>query len=579
MSGSLPWHLLRPEWLWALLALPLLFVVWRVRRARANVWRETVDAHLLPHLLDVGSDRRLRYAIWFAALGYVLAVLALAGPSWRQTDQPLWQSRVPLVIAMDLSTSMSAADLPPTRLAQARAKLAMLLRERRAGQIGLVVFADDAFTVAPLTDDSANVALFIDALKPDIMPRDGQRADRAIAWSVQLLKRAGFARGDILLITDHGDDSSLRAAREATREGFHVSTLGLGSEAGAVYRRDDGLIARTQLDADSLRKLAAAGDGRYATLTREDKDLRALGVLNPGNAAAGSGKGKAGRIWEDQGYWLLPPLMLLALFAFRRRAMVAMLAVCAVLGPWNQARAVDWWQRADQAAHENMADGTRAYRAGDFTRATELYQRADNADGQYNLGNALAKSGQYQQAIKAYDEALRRQPGMADALANKRAVEALLKQQPKNQNAPKPSGQGGGGQNGAQQPSPPGQKPSQSPPQQTPPSNPQDRPSQSPPQPGQDTPAPDSPVDEQAQQRADAAQRERMQRELERAKAEKDGAAERRARAIAQETPEQRERRIGNESWLKRVPDEPGNLLKAKFKNENERRSRVTQGE
>jgi len=211
-------HFLRPHWLWALLALPVLWSLWRVRQRRSNVWRNVVDAHLLPHLLEAGG-KAARGAVWLGALGYAIAVLALAGPSWRQTEQPLWQAQTPLVIALDLSSSSTASDLPPSRLLQARAKLAALLRERAGGQVALVAYAGEAFTVAPLTDDAANVALFLDALEPGVMPVDGQQADRAIAWSARLLQQAGFEHGDILVLSDHADAAADNAARTALRRG------------------------------------------------------------------------------------------------------------------------------------------------------------------------------------------------------------------------------------------------------------------------------------------------------------------------------------------------------------------------
>ena len=185
-------HFLRPWWLLALLLVPLLAWRLRARARRRSGWREAVDAHLLPHLLEPGAAATGRaWARRLALLGLVLALLALAGPSFRKQAQPLWQSRQPLVVALDLSRAALARDLPPTRLAQARAKLATLLRERAGGQVALVAFADDAYTVAPLTDDAANVALFLDALAPDVMPADGQRVDRAIAWSQRLLQQGG----------------------------------------------------------------------------------------------------------------------------------------------------------------------------------------------------------------------------------------------------------------------------------------------------------------------------------------------------------------------------------------------------
>src|SRR3546814_10480782 len=86
-------------------------------------------------------------------LGFAIAVLAMAGPSWRTGEQPLLQGEAPLVVVLDMSGAMLANDLPPSRLLQARAKLATLLQQRSGGQVGLVVFAADAYTVAPLTRD------------------------------------------------------------------------------------------------------------------------------------------------------------------------------------------------------------------------------------------------------------------------------------------------------------------------------------------------------------------------------------------------------------------------------------------
>ena len=88
-------HFLRAQWLWALLALPLLGWWWRRLRLRASAWRNAVDPHLLPHLLDAGAGRRGRLGWLAAACAYALAVLALSGPSWRQVAQPSWQAPAP----------------------------------------------------------------------------------------------------------------------------------------------------------------------------------------------------------------------------------------------------------------------------------------------------------------------------------------------------------------------------------------------------------------------------------------------------------------------------------------------------
>jgi Ca-activated chloride channel family protein len=573
-------HFMRPEALWALLALPLLVAIWWLRRRRANVWRQTVDAHLLRHLL-VGRDRRAWGGLVLLLSGTVIAIVALAGPSWRQVAQPLWQTPSPLVVALDLSSRVTATDLPPSRLLQARAKLATLLRERQGGEVALLVYADDAYTVAPLTDDMANVALYLDALAPDVMPRDGQRADRALETAVKLLQQSGARGGDILLLTDRADADAEQAAASARAQGFVVSVLGLGTPQGAAYRNGEGQIVPARLEEGTLRGVARRGGGRYARIASDDKDLAALDVLIPRVSADDSREGQ-GRTWRDEGFWLLPPLMLLALFAFRRRGALAVLAMMAAvpmaLPTTAHAAEGTWWQRADQVDQQRLSSGVDAYRKGDFKAAQQQFEGIDTDAGWYNLGNALARQGQYDAAIEAYDRALKKHPGMADAVANRAAVDAARKRKPPQNNdqnndqkdgknpPEKPDagtnqGQQGQGKEGDGSPPQNQGQPGQSPPPSS--GDPKDGRSQ-----GEKSP---QAADSQAQAEADAAQRERMQQAMQR-QGNNDGNDK--AEGQVSGTPQQREQQQAVEAWMRRVPDDPGSLLRAKFQLENERRKR-----
>jgi len=582
-------HFLRPHWLWALLALPALWMLWRHRQRRSNVWQGVVDAHLLPHLLERGG-KAVRGGVWMGALGFVIAVIALAGPSWRQGEQPLWQSHSPLVVAVDMSSAIAASDLPPSRLLQVRAKLATLLRERTGGQVALVAYAGEAFTVAPLTDDAANVALFLDALEPDVMPVDGQEAAKAIAASVRLLQQAGFNRGDILLITDQGDAADNSAAAEANRQGFRVSTLGVGTAAGAPYKNIDGSISQARLDAGSLRALSVAGGGTYQTLTADNSDLDALGVLTPADAESSSTRGQKGLAWKDEGYWLLPLLMLLALLAFRRGSAFAAVLVCLSLPMAMPAQAAEnnWWQRADQQEHARIEQGAHAYRKGDFAAAEQAFTGIKSADALYNHGNALAKQGRYDEAIAAYDQALKLQPKMEDAIENRKVVDAARKRKPpsgqnqdqkkqdqdkSDQKQDKPGQQDQKPQDGKDDPKQGEGKPQ--PEQQGKPPAPSQKPGaqKTEPQKSEQQKAEDA----KAQQAADAAQRERMQQALKQGKPGEKVDPKQAASVAPTETAEQREKRQAVEAWLKRVPDDPGGLLKTKFRLEYERRQKEGQ--
>jgi Ca-activated chloride channel family protein len=570
-------HWLRPLWLWALLLLPV-WAWWAAHRARrASVWHGVVDAHLLPHLLAKDASPSRRRGRWLAAAAYTLAVIALAGPSWRQAAQPLWREHTPLVVALDLSSAADRRDLPPSRLAQARSKLATLLQQRVDGQVALVAYAGDAFTVAPLTDDAANVAVFLDALAPDVMPVDGQRIDRAISWSAKLLRQAGFTQGDILVMGDHATAADIAAAAAVASDGVRVSVLGLGAPAGAA--------ASGGLDEASLRQLANAGRGEYRRVTGDDADLRALGVLSPRAGAGKEGQGGGGRQWLDEGYWLLPVLMLLVLPAFRRGVTVALFVLC-VGWPLDAAQAADWWRRPDQVQHATMEAATQQYRRGEFEAAAQGFAQVDSADAHYNRGNALAKAGRYAEAIRAYDEALRRAPGMADARANRRAVQAAMQRKPPpganegaqgRPDAGTPAGtpnSADAGRPGSGEKGRPGATGSQGAPGPSPPASERARAT---PSAGADGTMPPSarvePPDAAVQAKADDAQRARMQQALGQGRGQ---GADRQGRAAAGarhgETPAERERRIANEAWLRRVPDDPGGLLREKFRLEYQRR-------
>ena len=559
---------LRPQWLWALLVLPPLALWWWRRQRRNDAWRRRVDAHLLPHLLERGvGGRGIGRGALVLAIA-TLAILAMAGPGWRHQPQPLWQDAAPLVIALDLSSATTAGDLQPSRLLQARAAIDRLLDGRTGGQVALVAFAGDAHTVAPLTADAGNVRVFLDALAPDIMPVDGSRPGRAIAWSAGLLRQAGFARGDILLLTHDADAAARREAAAASRDGYAVSVLGLGTAEGAVYRDARGRLVRSRMDVEALRALAAAGSGRVATLDAQGiEGLAGIG----GDAAAGGRRTGGAAARADQGYWLLLPLLLLAALAFRRGGAPGLLALglcLPLLCAPAQAQDGGLWQRADQARHQRALEAAEAYRRGEFDQAGQAWEALPGADAAYNRGNALARAGRLQEALDAYDEALAREPGMEDAIANRRAVEeAMRRQPPSGGDDDEAGGSGGAGEDGQA-----GE--ADEPPEDRDGERGQEQDAESDHGAGEDQAGederPPQPADAESQREADEALREQMRRALEQGEAgdEADPAIE------APADIDEREQREAAEAWLRRIPDDPGGLLRARFRLEHERRRR-----
>lgn len=627
-------HFLRSWWLLALAALPLLWRAVSRNGADAGAWRGVVDAHLLPHLLDAqDAARSSRVPRWLAAIAWIVACVALAGPAWERLPQPLFENRAARVFALELAPSMSAQDLKPSRYERARFKLDDMLARSSGMQTALIAYAGDAFVVAPLTDDTHTVTNLVDSLDPSVMPASGNDTGRAIDLAVKLVQQAGTGGGQIVLLADSAGADAVMAARRARAAGVSVSILGVGTDQGApvalaqggFLKDSTGNIVLPKLDASALQAVAQAGGGRYAGVSAGTGDIDELLAAAPLQSAANARAVDATTArFLDRGPWLVLLLLPLVAFGFRRGWL--MLLPLALLAHSDSANALSWsdlWQRPDQqaralldAGHADKAQalardpalrGAAAYRAGDFAAAESDFAKADDAQALYNTGNALAKQQQYEKAIAAYDDALRQDPQLADAQANKKAVEDWLKQQKQQQNGKK--GQNGkqdasSQQDGAQQPQqadgrqdrnksgqPDGQDRSgdrtsdaKAGEQNDAGKNAQDK------QSGEDK-APQASAQEQAkaqqaEREADEKFRQDMNRQLQKQGDAKSGDKKGEPRPVRLGAREgevpQNEREQAVEQWLQRVPDDPGGLLRRKFRLEYEIRKnggRVPQDE
>lgn len=452
-------HFLRPEWLFALLPLAgLLWLLWRKRLASRS-WQSVVDPRLLPHVL-IGQSATQRPWISFAiGLGGLLSILAMAGPAWQQLEVPVFRQQAALVVLLDLSRSMDAADIKPSRLSRAQMKLRDILNQQKEGETALIVYAATAFVVSPLTSDAKTIASQVNSLSTDLMPAQGSRPDRAINLALQLLRQSSAAHAGLLLISDGVDgdaaDELKSAIKRLVAAGHRLSILGVGSAEGAPitaanggFLKDrSGAIVLPRLDDAGLEELARQGRGSYRRLSTDDSDFQAL--LAPfKNALEQQQKveGMNSDQWRDEGPWLLLPPLLLGALAFRRGYVWLLLLL--ILPLPRPAYAFDWnslWQRDDQRAQQAMQAkqpqqaaklfrnpewrAVANYQAGDFKAAAEDLQGIDNADAYYNRGNAWAQQGQLPEAVKAYEGALKRNPKHEDAKFNRDLVEQMMKQQ------------------------------------------------------------------------------------------------------------------------------------------------------
>jgi Ca-activated chloride channel family protein len=476
MEALRQFHFLQPVWLFGLLALPLCLWLGMRRDASQRELSKLVDEELLPYLVS-GKDLRARTPAWLFSLGWLLCVLALAGPTWSRIAEPMYTDRAAQVVAISLSQHMQATDVSPSRMQRARYKARDLLAANRDGLNALIGYAGQSFVVAPLTSDAHSLDDLLNAMGPDIMPVEGDNAAQAIQQGVELIHHAKLDNGSIVLITDDVDKAAQVAAREALLSGVHVSVLGIGTPQGAPVPQGDtgfahdehGNMIVARRDDHELDGLAQAGGGRYAVMSEDSSDITALHTeLHPSQHAT-LADGQHGDVWQDQGPWLLLPLLLIAAMAFRRGWVMLLSLVLLPLWP-VQAHASgwqDWWQRPDQQAATALQQGkaakaqqlaqdpawrgVAAYRANDYTAAVHALEQANGPDAAYNLGNALAKLGRYPDAIKAYDRALHLNPANDDARVNRNAVEEAMRKQQQQDSSSQQQQKSGNGQNNQSQ--------------------------------------------------------------------------------------------------------------------------------
>ncbi len=561
MPDLADFHFLRPAWLFALILLPLAPVLLARRQRDPSGWSQHCDSDLLPHVVIRTPTPYRRWTRHLPWLGGVLAVLALAGPTLERLPAPAYRAVSALVIVLDLSPAMLAADFKPSRIERVRYKITDLLQRRREGQTALLVFGGEAFTVTPLTDDTATIIAQLSALTPTILPVQGQRIDRGLDQAVRLLQQAGVKQGDILLLTAAdlvAPDAAL--ADRIHQDGYRISVLGTGTVDGApiplprggFLKNDSGATVLARMDEALLASLASRGGGLYHNLSDDSTDIDALTDFLARQAQTGDDEQTASRIdrWQELGPWLVIPLLPLAALGFRRGWLGGWLLVCLVASP-EPARAMDWqawWKTPDQQGQEALArgqpqaaarlfenpdwKGAAAYQAGQYEDSAHALSGRTDARSQYNLGNALARQGRYQDALNAYDRALQQTPHDEDTRYNRELVKKALEQQQGKPESGKPDANQGEKSGPA-------------------PEQPADNPNRAEGQSGQS---------EQSGSQPDTADKAET---AEPASGKTEPAHTASEAAAAQSR--QAENRQADEQWLRRIPDDPGGLLKRKF--------------
>ncbi|MFZ5677499.1 MAG: VWA domain-containing protein [Pseudomonadota bacterium] len=448
-------HFLRPWWLLAILAAGLLVLLVTRRGDARTRWKDLIAPHLLDRLLIDQESRRRWQPVHFVAFVIALGGLAAAGPAWQRQQPPFVEDKAPLAIVIDLSPTMDAIDITPSRLERVKLKVQDLLKQRPGARTAVFVYAGSAHMVLPLTDDAALVNTYVGALQTRIMPVAGKNTAKALAAAEQGLARAD-APGTILFLTEGIEPAAVEAFKRPAGKN-EILVLGVGTEAGGPvktgegqYLSDGGGRVLARLDVAQLRDFGRDTGIAVATITPDDGDVRWIAQRIRTHLQARLAEGQTR--WRDAGWWLTLPLTLLSAFWFRRGWSVQWVFAAALLGalllPGRAEAAdksfMDLWLTPDQqgrlafekgdyaGAAEHFQDpmwrGVALYRAGHYGAALDAFARLRNAESFYNQGNALGHLDRLDDAAASYKEALKMRPDWPEAKANLALIEKLIKE-------------------------------------------------------------------------------------------------------------------------------------------------------
>nr|WP_067293627.1 VWA domain-containing protein [Marinobacterium profundum] len=443
-------HFLRPLWLLLLVPVALLgYRLWQ-QQALGSGWQRLIPASLLQPLLEQQPGQQRRAPLLALGAAWLTATVALAGPSWEQLPQPVYQPQASLVVILDLSPSMLAQDLKPSRLMQARLRMIDLLRARQEGLTALVVYAGDAHLVSPLSQDRQTLLALAPTLSPDIMPIRGSQVEAAVERALALLNESGHGDGQLLLITDGVTPAAADAvAAQLQASGLRLSILGVGTPEGAPIPSDDGSFARdsagrmilAKLDAQPLIRLARDSGGIYRALSSSASELDDFSAqfAQPRIVSAQQGQlplGQSFDQWREAGPWLVLLLLPVAALAFRRGWLLSLLLVCLItpsLAPLpavaaetspSTGNSTANTTGAAQATDAGIAEISRDLWRGLWSTADQQgaaqfqAQQFDQAAGHFRdpawLGSARYRSGDFSGASDSFRDAIAQQDSAAN---------------------------------------------------------------------------------------------------------------------------------------------------------------------
>ena len=454
-------HFIRPLWL---LVIPLAGLIGYLVLRRDNIrsrWKGIIAPHLIDALI-VGKQSKWRIRpVHLIVSVLILGALGLAGPTWERELPPFTEDTAPLVVALDLSNSMDAIDIQPSRLERAKQNIRDLLKIRPGARTALFVYSGSAHMVLPLTEDPGLTELFLDALSTNLMPREGENATAALEAIEGLLEREETP-GTILFITDGIRSEDFYAfIKHTERSKDQVMILGVGTSRGGPIRIDkssfltdsSGRRITSRMDLEGFKRLQREAGIPVTTVSLDDGDVAWIQDRAQTHLQIVQQE-EAEERWIDYGYFLTIPIVLLVALWFRRGWRIRWVpSFCIFLNFWipgtmglsfdfrwtdlfltpNQQGRYAFEKGDFRTAAEHFEDpywrGISRYRLEDYDEAVNQFALLESAEAYFYIGNCYARLGEYPAAAESYTQALEIRPGFAEAEENRKLVLSLIEKE------------------------------------------------------------------------------------------------------------------------------------------------------
>lgn len=277
-----------PEYLYILLLLPVLavtFIAFSIRRRKRL--KTYGDPELMAELMPDASERRHRLKFWIALAAFALCCVLLARPQFGSRQDTVVRSGIETIICLDISNSMLADDVAPTRLEKSKRIVSNLVDQLKDDKIGLIVFAGDAFVQLPITSDFISAKIFLNAITPSLIARQGTNIKDALNLASKSFTPNDGVGKAVIVITDgeNHEPGAVEAAKDAADKGETVYVMGVGLPSGSPipgnrsgeFRKDrDGNVIVTRLNEQMCRDIAEAGNGAYFYVDNTNAAEKAL---------------------------------------------------------------------------------------------------------------------------------------------------------------------------------------------------------------------------------------------------------------------------------------------------------------